>query len=515
MLRSHLILILLLTSFSPLLSEEMKKPEKETEMGNAPLPCFNKDVIYKTNHEITINGQKIAYTATVGMLIMKDDKCNPKASAFYISYSKNEDDKRLRPISFCFNGGPGSSSVWLHMGMLGPKRADIAENGDTLPPYKLLDNEYSLLDTTDLVFIDPVSTGFSHSIPFDNAQQFHSVEEDIKFFGEFIRLYLTKNNRWESPKFIIGESYGTTRAAGLAEHLHNKENIYINGLVLISSVLNFQSIDFTAGNDMPFLLFLPSYTATAWYHKKLAPELQENLVDSIDKARDFVINEYSSALFKGDLISDEEKQLVVKKLAYFTGLSQEYIQNTNLRIDMFRYAKELLRSNRRTVGRFDGRFLGIDADAVGEHTEYDPSIGAVFGAFTASLNQYLRTDLKWPFENRYSILSNLQWDFGSTNQYLNVAENLRSVMTKNPFLTVFVANGYYDLATPFFATEYTFNHLGLDPSLLSHVSMKYYESGHMMYTNMESLRQLKTDLSSYYKNTLKDQLREEKSASQL
>lgn len=497
--------------FSSSLNSEESKKEKEQEKEKAE--CDDKEEISETKHQVIINGQPVSYRATAGNLILKDDACKSKASIFYMSYTKEGNEiGRDRPITFCFNGGPGSCSVWLHLGILGPKRVFLSESGDALPPFHLVDNEFSLLDVTDLVFIDPVSTGYSRAIPPDEAKQFHGVEEDIKSIAEFIRLYLTRNQRWESPKFLIGESYGTTRAAGLAGYLHDEKFVYVNGIVLISTVLNFQSLDFNAGNDLSYQLFLPSYTATAWYHKKLNPELQQkSLVDVMQAARDFVTNDYSLALFKGDLLTPAEKKRIVDQLAYFTGLSPEYIDRSNLRVDMFRFAKELLRDKRRTIGRFDSRFKGIDADAVGEHFEYDPSADAIFGAFTATMNQYLLTDLKWNKDAPYKILTSLKpWDYGSTNKYLNVAETLRGVMTKNPFMRVFVANGYYDLATPFFATEYTFNHLGLDPTLMNHVTMKHYDAGHMMYIYQPVLVKMKEDLTKFYEQTLKNQEEEEK-----
>lgn len=470
--------------------------------------CDDKEELSETKHQITIHGQPIPYRAVAGTLMLKDEKCKPKASIFYISYTKEGvNDLKERPITFCFNGGPGSSSVWLHLGILGPKRVFLSEKGEALPPYHLVNNEYSLLDVSDLVFIDPVSTGFSHAIPPEDAKHFHGVQEDIKSVAEFIRLYLTRNQRWESPKFIVGESYGTTRAAGVAGYLHDEYFTYINGVILISTVLNFQSLEFNPGNDLSYLLFLPSYTATAWYHKKLSADLQVNLLKAIQASRDFVTNDYSLALFKGDLLTPLERQRTVAKLSELTGLSSEYIDGANLRIDMMRFVKELLRDQRRTVGRFDSRFKGMDVDTVGEHFDYDPSADAVFGVFTSTMNQYIQTDLKWTKDAHYKILTNLQpWDYGIKNQYLNVAETLRSVMTKNPHLKVFVGNGYYDLATPFFATEYTFNHLGLDPSLFDHVTMKYYDAGHMMYIYRPALIKLKEDLASFYAETLLKQL---------
>ncbi len=495
----------LILSFS--WSAEEAKKEKEAEKAE----CNDKEELSETKQQLMINGQALDYRAVAGTLILKDENGKPKASIFYISYTKEgTHNLRERPITFCFNGGPGSSSVWLHLGVLGPKRVFLNENGEPLPPYHLVDNEFSILDETDLVFIDPVSTGFSRAIPPEDAKNFHGVEEDIKSVAEFIRLYLTRNQRWNSPKFIVGESYGTTRAAGLAGYLHDEYFIYTNGLVLISTVLNFQSLDFNAGNDLSYLLFLPTYTATAWYHKKLSPDLQTNFFDTLRAAREFVINDYSLALFKGDLLTLPERQRIVRQLAHFTGLNPEYIDRSNLRIDMMRFAKELLRDQRRTVGRFDSRFKGIDADSVGERFEYDPSADAIFGAFTSTLNQYIEVDLKWTKDAHYKILTNVQpWDYGKANQYLNVAEALRGVMTKNPYLRVFVGNGYYDLATPFFATEYTFNHLGLDATLMNHVTMKHYEAGHMMYIYRPALIKLKQDLANFYEQTLRNQLKEE------
>lgn len=501
-------LCLIAFSFNLIAAEEAT-PKSEP----AKLSCKEfKEEFSETTHEVIIEGKPISYKATAGNLIIKDDKCEPKANFFFISYSKDgENERGKRPITFCFNGGPGSSSVWLHLGVLGPKRVLLSEQGDALPPYRLVDNEYSILDLTDLVFIDPISTGYSHAIPFDDAKKFHGVEEDIRSIAEFIRLYITRYNRWESPKFIVGESYGTARAAGLTGYLQDKLYLAINGVALVSSILNFQSIDFAVGNDLPYLLYLPSYTATAWYHKKLSGELQGSLNDAIEKAKHFVENEYSTALFKGDRLSPQESKEIVAKLAQFTGLSPEYVERSNLRVDIGHFTKELLRDQHRTVGRFDSRFKGIDANPIGVHPEYDPSAEAVFGAFTAVLNDYIKTDLKVQRDNEYKILSSIgqHWDYSvATNQYWNVSDTLRQAMTRNQYLRVFVASGYFDLATPFYATEYTFDHLGLNPVLKSHVDMKYYPAGHMMYIHKPTLMQFKEDLSHFYQETLEVQEKE-------
>ncbi len=474
----------------------------KTAKSESPPP---KEQTIKTHHTVSIDGQQVKFTATVGTILLKEEAGKPKASIFYIAYTKDDvKDKSRRPVTFSFNGGPGSSSVWLHLGLLGPRRILMDEKGFALPPpYKLVNNEYSLLDETDLVFIDPVTTGFSRAVPGEDPKQFHGVEEDIHSVGEFIRLYTTRWERWSSPKFLIGESYGTTRAAGLAGYLQDRHGLYLNGIMLISSILNFETASFNPGNDLPYVLFLPTYTATAWYHHKLPPELQQDLKQTLKEVEEFARGEYATALFKGDAMSPEERQQIVHKLARYTGLSPEYIERSNLRVKIFRFVKELLRDQRRTVGRLDSRFTGIDRDAAGEAFEYDPSYAAIQGPFTAMMNDYVRTQLDFKSDLPYEILTGRvrPWNYGKyKNRYVDVAETLRAAMTKNPALKVFVANGYFDLATPFFATEYTFNHLQLDPELRGHVSMGFYEAGHMMYINRASLVRLKADLADFIRS---------------
>ncbi|HHE73064.1 MAG TPA: peptidase S10 [Chloroflexi bacterium] len=466
------------------------------------------EVTSVTRHSVCIAGEEINYTATAGTLLLKTDDEKPKASIFYVAYMRDGvEDVAHRPLTFAFNGGPGSSSVWLHLGLLGPQRVLMDEEGGPLPPpFQLVNNEYSLLDITDLVFIDPVSTGYSRPVPGEDAKQFHGVTQDIESVGEFIRLYTTRVQRWSSPKFLIGESYGTTRAAGLSAHLHQTLGMYLNGIMLISAILNFQSARFDLGNDLPYILFLPSYAASAWYHKKLPDSLQSKpLREFLREVEAFAAGDYNVALMKGDALSGDERAAVIDQLARYTGLSATYIEHTNLRINIHRFVKELLRDERRTIGRFDSRFKGIDRDAAGERHEYDPSYAIIQGAYTAALNHYMRSVLAFKSDRVYEILTaNVQpWDYSQfQNQYVNVAEDLRKAMTYNPFLRVFVANGYYDLATPYFATEYTFHHLGLDPELQGHVAMGYYEAGHMMYLHRLSLAALKRDLASFIDQTL-------------
>ncbi len=477
---------------------EQNQPNKKAEQESPP----PKEEKIQTKHTVVIQGQAVPYTATAGAYLLKDEEGKPKATLFYVAYTRDDvTDVQSRPVTFSFNGGPGSSSVWMHLGMLGPRKVHLDQEGNVPPPpYRLEENPFSLLDVTDLVFIDPVSTGYSRPVPGEKADQFHNFEKDIESVGEFIRLYTTREQRWLSPKFLIGESYGTTRAAGLAGFLQDRHGMLFNGIMLVSAILNFQSASFHPGNDLPYILFLPSYTAAAWYHQRLEPALQEDLRRTLDEVEAFARSEYTLALMAGDALPQEERAAVVQKLARYTGLSPEYVDRSNLRIQIMRFVKELLRDQRRTIGRLDSRFTGIDRDAVGEFFEYDPSYTQIQGIFTATLNDYLRRELGYESDLTYEILTSLykSWDYSKfQNQYLNVAETLRQAMSKNPFLQIFVANGYYDLATPYFATEYTFDHLSLDPSLRPNVRMGYYEAGHMMYVHPPSLARIKEDLASF------------------
>lgn len=499
------------------MAKKADKDEKKKKKISTPEPESKpadekrnlKEELKKTHHILVIGEQEIAYTATAGTLLLKDKLGNePKASIFFVAYTRDDvEDVNQRPITFSFNGGPGSSSVWLHMGVLGPRRVLMDDEGNPLPPpYELVNNEYSLLDETDLVFIDPVSTGYSRAATDEDAKAYHGVASDIASVGEFIRLYTSRFKRWSSPKFLIGESYGTTRASGLSAHLQQNLGMYLNGIMLISAILNFQSARFDLGNDLPYILFLPTYAAGAWFHKRLPDDLQQlSLEEFLDKVKQFTATEYTLALMKGSRLTTSEQAQVTTTLARYIGLTEDYVTRTNLRINIHRYTKELLRDERRTVGRFDLRFKGIDRDAAGELHDYDPSYAIVQGGYTAAFNAYVRTALKYKSDLPYEILTgNVQpWDFSMfQNQYVNVAEPLRQAMTRNPYLKVFVANGYFDLATPFFATEYTFDHLGLDPSLQKNVAMGYYEAGHMMYLHKASLVKLKADLAVFIKDAL-------------
>ncbi len=461
-----------------------------------------RDQISTTQHSITVDEETINYTARAGTMVLRDDEGNPKASFFFVSYTKDGADPAKRPVTYAFNGGPGSSSVWLHMGAFGPKRVDYgdAEGHAARPPYHLVDNENTLLDVTDLVFIDPVTTGFSRAIPFKDAANFHSVQSDAKSVGEFIRLWTTRYGRWSSPKFLAGESYGTARAAALSGWLQT-QGLYPNGIILMSCVLDFEASRFDSGNDLPYIVFLPTYTAIAWYHKKLPADLQALPIESVtSQSENFALGEYAHALMEGDRLPEAEHQSVVRQLARLTGLSADYIEQANLRIRIDRFDKELLRSERRTVGRLDGRFTGIDKDSAGESPEYDPSLASIFGEFTAVFNDYVRKDLKFESDLPYEILTpKVQpWRFDQAqNRYLDVGEILRGAMSRNPYLKVFVANGYYDLATPFAATRYTFARMQLDPAVRKNVSMDFFEAGHMMYIDRKAHAKLKRDIAAF------------------
>ncbi len=492
-----------------------KPAEEKTAEIKPPEP---KDNLVVTQHTATLRGQTFTYTVTTGTIVMKEEAEKtgekagesegekPKSTIFFIAYTRDDvEDKSARPITFSFNGGPGSSSVWLHLGVLGPRRVWMDDIGNLpQPPYRLVDNEFSLLDQTDLVFIDPVSTGFSRPVVGEKAREFHSFQKDIETVGDFIRLYASRYQRWTSPKFLIGESYGTTRAAGLSGYLQQRHGLYLNGIMLVSVILSFQTARFDPGNDLPYILFLPTYTATAWYHQRLPADLQGDLRAAVRAAEAFALGDYASALMQGDRLPAAERRRIAETLARLTGLSLSYVEGTNLRLNIHRFVKELLRDQRRTVGRLDSRFKGIDRDAVGEAHEYDPSLTNVLGPYAAAFNDYVRRALKFESDLPYEILNSKVWPwrFDHDNQYIQVGETLRHAMTLNPYLKVFVANGYYDLATPHFATEYTFNHLGLDPELQANITMHYYEAGHMMYVHLPSLAQLHTDLSAFLQSAL-------------
>jgi carboxypeptidase C (cathepsin A) len=471
---------------------------------------------------VTIAGQKVDYVSNTGTYFLRDEEGKPQASIFFVSYHRVKVTEPpapmgpppptppavqvsppdpTRPITFCFNGGPGSSSVWLHLGAWGPKKAFMPDDGtQPQPPAKLEDNTLSLLDITDLVFIDPVSTGYSRAAPGVDPKRYHGVQEDVAAMGEFIRLYLTRQQRWGSPKYIAGESYGTTRAAALAAYMQDSLGVELSGVILVSSILNFATTQFNDGNDLPYALFLPTYTATAYFHKKLPGDMLSDLPKALAESEQFASTDYTLALMKGDRLTADERTQLAQKLSRLTGLSGDFITRANYRVDGARFQKELLRDQGKIVGRYDARLTGTDGDMASDRPESDPSYAAVNGAFTGAINQYLRRDLGFDSDLKYEILTGRvnPWDFGVRNRYLNVANQLAAAMRKNATMRVFVASGCYDLATPYFATDYTFRHMGLDAEAQKRLTLARYEAGHMMYIHRKSHEQLRNDLANFY-----------------
>jgi len=488
-----LFLFALCLSFNFLSAQEKKE---KTEMPIPPVSVTKHTLILK-------NGRTVNYTATSGYMLLETEDGKDKARMFYTAYVKDGvANAGERPITYTFNGGPGSSSVWLHMGALGPKRIMMKDDGASMaPPYQVVDNEHSWLDYTDLVFIDPVMTGYSRPAEGVDKKEFLGYKEDIESVGQFIQLYTSKNGRWASPKYLAGESYGTTRAAGLSNHLISRYGMFLNGVVLISQITNFQTARFEIGNDLPYMLFLPTYAATAWYHKKLNAQFG-NLENLMDEVRKFAFGEYNNALTLGDKMSASDKNLIAEKLSIYTGLSKQYILGTNLRINIQQFCKELRRSESLTVGRLDSRFTGHDYNDAGERPEFDPSYDAtIYGPYTVALYDHLKKNLKVDIDMPYEILTGRArpWNYDNVqNQYLNVSEDLRVAMVKNPFMKVMVCNGYYDLATPFFASEYTMDHMFLPAGLKKNITMKYYPAGHMMYIEKASLVKFSDDVKSWY-----------------
>ncbi len=439
---------------------------------------------------------------------LKNEAGETEASIFFVAYvAERPGGPDKRPLMFSFNGGPGSSSVWLHLGALGPKRVKMREDGMMpSPPYQLVDNPETWLAETDLVFIDPVGTGYSRAAKPELGKKFWGLAGDLDSVGEFIRLYLTRYERWGSPLFLVGESYGTTRAAGLAGRLVER-GIAFNGIVLVSSILNFQTALFTKGNDLPYPLYLPTYAASAWFHKKLPADLQsKDLRAVLDEVRGFAGREYPVALAKGDRLPREERAALVTRLARYTGLGERFVDNSDLRIEIQHFCKELLRDERRTVGRLDSRFKGIDENAVDHEPGFDPSMAAIRPPYTAMLNDYVRRSLGYKSDLAYYILGGgitTPWDWGPDGVLgADTSESLRSAFSKNPDMKLFVASGFYDLATPFFATEYTLSHLGLEESQRARISTSYYEAGHMMYIHEAELARLKKDVTGFLSSAL-------------
>jgi carboxypeptidase C (cathepsin A) len=472
-------------------------PPATNATARPPAPPEEKSSV--TKGSVRIGGQQINYTATAATYVIKADDGSPKATFFFVGYTKDDvADKAKRPVSFIYNGGPGSASSYTHMG-LGPKRIVLTDDGFGMPaPYSITDNgDGTFLDATDMVFVDAISTGYSRPAPGENTAQFYGVEQDAQWFADFIYQYITRNERWASPKFLIGESYGTTRSAQLSYTLQRRHQIYLNGVALLSAV-GFGNW----GADDRTIFFLPTLISSAWYHKLLAPDLQKlSAAEIAQRARQFAHGDYAAALEKGDEISAAEKQKIVKELARLTALSPQYIEQTNLRISPFRWFKELLRDKRQTVGRIDARFLGMDADAAGERYEYDASLASYDGSYVAMFQDYVRRELKWNTDMFYTLSARVQpWDQGQPG---GPAEALRSAMTQQQHLKLLVISGYYDVATPYNGIEHTISHMNLEPAIRKNVTFTYYEAGHMMYIEKKSREKLRKDVVAWINGAAK------------
>ena len=490
-----------------------QRPQTPSQTAPSPTPAATPTPVpdeppVVTKHEIKLDERSVKYTVTTGMMPIKNQVSgDTEARMFYIAYTLDGvSDPSKRPLMFSFNGGPGSSSVWLHLGALGPKRVRMQDDGMMpAPPYQLVENDQTWLDLTDMIFIDPVGTGYSRATRPELASKFLGLNGDLDSVGEFIRMYLTRHERWASPLFLVGESYGTTRASGLSELLVER-GIAFNGILLISTIMNFQTLRFAPGNDLPLILILPSYTATSWYHKKLPADLQRQpLRKVLEEAEKWAVNEYQIALSRGDRLAGQERLKVIKQMSRYTGLSESFIDICDLRVELNKFNKELLRDQKRTTGRLDSRFTGIDSRAAGDSPEFDPSMTAIRPPYTAAFNDYVRRELGYKNDSTYYVLGGgftAPWNWNADNAYADTSVALKNAFSKNPFMKLFIGFGYYDMATPYFAAEYTVDHMNLDPSLKTNIKTAYYEAGHMMYIDIKSLAKLKQDVSAFIQSSI-------------
>lgn len=492
------------TATQPAVRKEADKPEKKDSGKPEPAAEGIVEKASITDHEVKTRTGPLKYTATAANMLMKDEEGKTKARVFFVAYEKQhaaDADLSARPVTFVFNGGPGAAAVWLHLGTAGPQRVRLNPDGDVPPPpYKLVENAYTWLDATDLVFIDPVGTGFSRAEKGEKAEQFYGVREDITWVADFIRLWMTQYRRWLSPLFLAGESYGTTRAAGLSEYLLDHNGIALNGIILISSVLDFSTLSPGEGNDVPYALYLPSYAAIAWYHKRLAPELQASLERTLQEAEQWAAGPYLVALARGSALSPGARRTVVQQLARFTSLPPDFIERANLRIGPGVFQKQLLAGQGRLIGRFDARITGFDPEPISSRPTYDPALSRYLPLYTSTFNDYVRRVLKYESSLPYEVLSGKvhPWKYGTEGQgYLNVADNLASAMIKNPNLRVLFCSGYFDLATPYYATIYTVDHLDLSQELRTHIRQARFSGGHMMYHYAPSLEKLHNDIADF------------------
>ncbi len=462
-----------------------------------------------TKHSVTVDGKPLNYTATVAEMPLKNAAGDTEAHIFYVAYTQDGvSDLSKRPLTFCFNGGPGSASMWVHMGGMGPRSPKLMANGSMPPPpYRMIDNQSTWLPESDLVFIDPVGTGYSRASSVEVARRMNGVQGDIQSVGEFIRMYLVRNSRELSPLFIAGESYGTFRAAGLAGYLVER-GIAFNGIVLIGTTLNLETI-WSRSDDLVYELEFPTYAADAWYHKKVAADLQrKDLKAFLKEAEAFAGGEYAAALMKGDQLPAAERKAMIDKIARYTGLDTAYIDESNLRFDVQHFTRQLLRNRHETIGRYDGRLTMASPLNVGETSEGDPSSSLITPPFTAVLTNYLSSELGYKTDMYYYPSGGIQpWDYGVQNGFGDTTSLLRNAMVKNPYMKVMVAAGYYDLATPYHAVEYTFSHMGLHPEMHKRIIWDYYQAGHMLYIDSDSHAKLKHDFAAFLESSLPGDIR--------
>ena len=490
----------------------MPKDKKSKKKPKAEKTAKFKDRKVSKQFTGKFGKEKLDYTVTAATQVFESN--DQKVSFFYMAYTKDDADPATRPVMFCFNGGPGSSTVWLNLGVYGPKRMEFDDNGFKVGMQgRLVDNEYSILDVTDVVCIDAMGTGFSRTEKKGEEKKFLHFKKDIEAFSEFIVHYLNRNGRWVSPKFLSGESYGTLRGAGIANELFEKHNVEFNGIVFVSMILNYQTSAIGSnmlvhpGNDLPFAVYLPTYAATAKYHGRLSePYSDMPLREFLDEVEEFALGEYWSALAQGDRLSDERRAAISEKLQAYTGLSETFLDKYDNRIHIMRFCKELLADQKRTVGRLDSRYVGIDRPGASESLEADPSGDATRGVAASALNSFLRDEVGFESDDVYNILSMdvwKVWDYEDfKGRYVDTSEAMRELLSRSTGTRLLVANGYYDLATPHFATEYTFSHMGLDPEIRENVELTYYEAGHMMYVHKPSLEQLAADLREFIAKTV-------------
>jgi carboxypeptidase C (cathepsin A) len=483
--------------------EGRQKSEPAKEDAGVPIPPETNSV---TKHELTVGGHVIHYTATAGNLLIRDDQDKPNGSIFYVAYTQDGVEAKNRPVTFFYNGGPGAATIWLHMGSFGPVRVVTQSPEATAPaPFTWVPNEHSLLDKSDLVFIDAPLCGFSRAVGKGTAKDFAGVDQDVRAFDKFITRYITANQRWNSPKFLFGESYGTPRSAALVAALQNN-GIQFNGVVLLSSILNYYRR--APGYDLEPLTYFPSYAAIAWHYNKV--KHTGTMAEWVEQARKFARGPYYEALAMGDRLPPAEFDAVAAKVAAFTGLSVQYVKETRLRISPTRFRKELLRDDDRMFGRYDARFMGWDPDSAGETPGYDASDTGISGVFVGAFHDYIQRELKYMSQETYYLSGpglNQAWDWkhrpsggGPRDEQSqpDTAIDLADTMRKNPKLRVFSANGWFDLATPFFGTEWDLSHMSLPGKLVGNVEFGYYPAGHMVYLNVDALKEMKADMVKFY-----------------